>query len=77
MDDSDDFFNRFFGSRTGEALLAHVLREVAAGRDLADILEDPYVTNRASHDEIRALLDHAEISKAVGDEAIASIRSKM
>jgi hypothetical protein len=77
MSDSDDLLKRFFGSQTEQLLVHHVLREIEAGRDVADILSDPYVTNRAQGVEIRALLDHAEISRAVGDEAIARIRSQM
>jgi len=77
MADSDDHLKRFFGSHTEELLVAHVLREVGAGRDLAEILADPYVTNRASAIEVRALLDHVEITRAVGTEAIARISSQM
>jgi hypothetical protein len=77
MADSDDHLKRFFGSHTEELLVAHVLREVGAGRDLAEILADPYVTNRASAIEVRALLDHVEITRAVGAEAIARISSQM
>jgi len=51
------------------------VREIHAGRDLADVLADPFVTNRAEPLEIRALLDNAEISRAVGDDAIARIKA--
>ena len=77
MSDSDDLLRRFFGSQTEALLVNHVLREIEAGRDIGVILADPYVTNRAEGVEIRALLDHAEISRAVGEEAIARIRSQM
>ena len=77
MGDSDDLLKRFFGSRKEQLLVHHVIREVEAGRDLHDILADPFVTNRADPLEIRALLDHAEISRAVGDEAIGRIRAAM
>lgn len=77
MDESDDVLHRFFGSQKERLLVQHVLREIEAGRDLDDILGDAYVTNRADSLEIRALLDHAEISRAVGEEAVARIRSQM
>lgn len=77
MADSDDHLKRFFGSHTEELLVAHVLREVGAGRDLAEILADPYVTNRVSALEVRALLDNVEITRAVGAEAIERISSQM
>ena len=77
MPDRDDLLQRFFGSQTEQLLVQHVLREVEAGRAIGDILDDTYVTNRASPLEVRALLDHADISRAVGDETIAAIRAQM
>ena len=77
MADSHDPLQKFFGSHREQLLVQHVLREIHAGRDLHDILSDAYVTNRADELEIRSLLDHAEISRAVGDEAVARIRSQM
>jgi hypothetical protein len=75
MGESDDLLKRFFGSQKEQILVHHVLREVHAGRDLADILADPFVTNRAEPLEVRALLDNAEISRAVGEEAVARIKA--
>jgi hypothetical protein len=75
MAKSDDLLKRFFGSQKEQALVHHVVREIEAGRDLADVLTDSYVTNRAAPLEIRALLDNAEISRAVGEDAIARIRA--
>jgi hypothetical protein len=75
MADSDDLLKRFLGSRKEQILVHHVTREIHAGRDLADVLADPFVTNRCEPLEIRALLDNAEISRAVGDDAIARIKA--
>jgi hypothetical protein len=73
----EDVLKKFFGSRTEELLVHHVLREIRAGRDLADVLSDPFVTNRASELERRALLDNADVARAVGDEAVSRIKSQM
>lgn len=75
MGDSDDLLKRFLGSRKEQILVHHVVREIQGGRDLADVLADPFVTNRAEPLEIRALLDNSEISKAVGEDAVARIRA--
>ncbi len=75
MAESDDLLKRFLGSRKEQVLIHHVVREIQAGRDLADVLADTFVTNRAEPLEIRALLDNAEISRAVGEDAIARIRA--
>ena len=77
MDDSDDLLDKFFGSRKEALLVNHVLREIETGRDLADVLSDAFITNRCDSLEVRALLDNAEISRAVGDEAVSRIRSQM
>jgi hypothetical protein len=75
MAESDDLLKRFLGSRKEQVLVHHVVREIQAGRDLADVLADTFVTNRAEPLEIRALLDNSEITRAVGDDAIARIRA--
>jgi hypothetical protein len=75
MDESHDLLKRFLGSHKEQVLVHHVVREIHAGRHLADVLADSFVTNRADPLEIRALLDNAEITRAVGDDAIARIRA--
>ena len=77
MPGSKDPLKKFFGSRTEEMLAHHVLQEVGKGRDLQDILKDPYITNRTSELERRALLDNTDVVRAVGDDAAARIRSQM
>jgi hypothetical protein len=77
MPGSKDPLKKFFGSRTEEMLVHHVLQEVGKGRDLQDILKDPYITNRTSELERRALLDNTDVVRAVGDDAAARIRSQM
>lgn len=63
------------GPRQSEELAAeHVIREHHRGRTLADILADPYITNRCSPAEIARLLDHPEIIRAVGEDTIAALR---
>jgi len=77
MPGSKDPLKRFFGSRTEEMLVHHVLEEVRKGRHLGEILGDPYIVNRTSELERRALLDNTEIVRAVGDDAASRIRAQM
>lgn len=77
MPQSDDPLQRFFGSHREQLLLQHVLREIEAGRELADILNDSYLKNRADPLELRALLDHVEIARAVGEVTVAQIKAQM
>ena len=72
-----DSLKKFFGSRTEEMLVHHVLQEVGKGRDLQAILGDPYIQNRTTDLERRALLDNTEIVRDVGDDAAARIRAQI
>ena len=51
-----------------ERVVAYVIREHDHGRSLTDILDDPYVRNRCSPQEIARLLDRPELLKAIGDD---------
>lgn len=58
-------------------LIEYVLRQLKAGRPLAQVLEDPYVTNRLSALDRRALLEEPEIIEATHDEVLNSMRSQL
>jgi hypothetical protein len=49
-----------------ERLSAYVIREHERGRPLAEILDDPYVRNRATPQELARLLDRPEVIHALG-----------
>ena len=76
------FFARLFGRGGGEAesgasmskedsLAAYLIREHRAGRALHDILDDPYLRNRASDEQRLRLLDRADVIRAVGEDTAA------
>ena len=68
-------FSFFFArSNQEEWVAAYVLREHDGGRDLADILEDPYVRNRVSGQERARLLDRPEVVRALGQDAVEAAR---
>jgi hypothetical protein len=60
----------FLGARSTqeERVAAYVIREHDRGRALADILDDPYVRNRCSREQIERLLDRSDVVKAIGDD---------
>ena len=58
-------------------LIEYVVRQLGGGRNLSEVLEDPYVTNRASTIERRALLDEPEVVKAAGDDVLAGLRAQL
>ena len=58
-------------------MVRYVIREIAADRPLADVMQDAYITNRASRVDARRLLDRPEIIAAVGDDVAADLRGKL
>jgi Ni2+-binding GTPase involved in maturation of urease and hydrogenase len=49
-------------------LIEYVVRQLRAGRDMAAVLDDPYVTNRSTTMDRRALLEEPEVIAAAGAE---------
>jgi hypothetical protein len=79
------FFSRIFGggSDSGEhksltkmdSLAAYVIREHRSGRPLEEILEDPYLKNRATDEQRLRLLDRPDVIRAVGED-VANIAAE-
>jgi hypothetical protein len=76
------FFARLFGRREKtdavrgsigkeEALAAYIVREHRAGRSLEDILDDPYLKNRATEEQRLRLLERPDVIRAVGEDTAA------
>jgi hypothetical protein len=65
------------GSRTEDALARYVIAETHAGRSLNEVLDDPYIKNRADRVGVLRLLDHPEVVKAVGGDAVARLRAQL
>lgn len=75
-----DSFRGMFGflftrSRAEGAVAEYVVREHHRGRSLSEILNDPYVTNRCSREQIERLLDRPEVVHAIGEDMISRARS--
>lgn len=62
------FSSLFARSSREDQLAAYVIREHKLGRSLEEILDDPYLKNRASEVERRRLLERADIIRAVGED---------
>ena len=67
----------FTSSRKEEVVAQYVIREHHRGRTLADILDDAYVTNRCTPEQVRRLLDRPDIVQSVGDDLVAAHRSEL
>jgi hypothetical protein len=53
-----------------------VIREHERGRPVAEILDDPYVRNRATPQEIARILDRPEVVHALGEHTVAAERER-
>jgi hypothetical protein len=69
----------FLSSRSqGEERMAqYVIREHHRGRPLVEILDDHYVTNRCTPEQIRRLLDRPDVVHALGDSLVADAKAQV
>lgn len=69
----------FLGSRSQseERMAQYVIREHHRGRPLHDILEDHYVTNRCTGEQIRRLLDRPDVLHALGEDLVNDTKSHL
>jgi hypothetical protein len=69
----------FLGSRsaTEDRIAQYVIREHHRGRPLHDIVDDHYVTNRCTREQIKRLLDRPEVVHALGEDLVTQTQSKL
>jgi hypothetical protein len=67
----------FLGAKSSheERVAAYVIREHDRGRAVHDILDDPYVKNRCSSDEVARILERPDVVKAIGDQMAAEAKA--
>jgi hypothetical protein len=64
----------FTRSSQEDRVAAYVIREHRRGRDLDDVLEDPYVRNRLSEHQRGRLLERGDVIRAVGEDTVRETR---
>jgi hypothetical protein len=62
-------------SQAEDRIAQYVIREHHRGRPLAEILEDHYVTNRCTPEQLGRLLERNDVIHAIGDDTISSARA--
>ena len=67
----------FAGSAKEERVTAYVIREHERGRPLSQILEDPYVRNRYSKDELARMLERPEVVRALGKTVVEAQQERL
>jgi hypothetical protein len=64
-------------SQAEERIAQYVIREHRRGRPLQEILNDHYVTNRLSQEQVHRMLERPEVVHALGDDLIAATRASL
>jgi hypothetical protein len=69
----------FLFARSGkeDRVSAYIVREHERGRPLKEILEDPYIRNRCTEQELARILDQPELIHALGESDIAAERDRL
>ena len=67
----------FTRSAKEERIAAYVIREHERGRALSEILEDPYVRNRCSKEELARLIERPEVVRALGETTVAAQQERL
>jgi hypothetical protein len=57
-----------------DRLAAYVIREHGRGRPIAEILEDPYIRNRATPEQRARILDNPDVIRALGEGTVEEAR---
>ena len=75
------FFANLFASFSArsskeERIGAYIIREHERGRQLTEILDDPYIRNRATPQEIARILDRPEVIHALGANVAEAERDR-
>jgi hypothetical protein len=74
-----DFIRNLFASTksSNERIAAYIIREHDRGRNLEDILDDPYVLNRCSPAEIARVLERPEVVNALGPDVAEAAKASV
>jgi hypothetical protein len=65
------------GMSKEDALAAYVIREHAQGRPIEEIMNDPYLKNRASDEQRVRLLERPEVIRAIGEHTAEAAREQV
>jgi hypothetical protein len=67
----------FERSSKEDRLAAYVIREHDRGRALEEILNDRYILNRCTPQQLQRLLDNPDLVRALGSDTIQTARTTM
>lgn len=65
----------FARSATEDRVAAYLIREHRRGRALSEAMQDPFVRNRMSEQQMARLLERNDVIRAFGEDVVASHRN--
>jgi hypothetical protein len=65
------------GMSKEDALAAYVIREHGQGRPIEEIMNDPYLKNRATDEQRLRLLERPEVIRAIGEHTAEAARQQV
>jgi hypothetical protein len=65
----------FATTKKEERIVQYVIREHDHGRSLHEILDDPFVRNRCTNEEVGRLLERPELIHALGKDIVEAARA--
>jgi hypothetical protein len=67
----------FTGSSKETRIAAYISREHDRGRRLSEILQDPYIRNRATERELARILERPELIEALGRSTVTEAQERL
>jgi hypothetical protein len=67
----------FSGSSKDERIAAYLIREHDRGRPLREIVDDPYIRNRATQHELARILERPEVVEALGRAGVSEAQQSL
>ena len=60
-----------------ERIAAYIIREHDRGKTIDDILDDPYIRNRMTGQEVGRVLERPDVLRAIGDDMVEAGRAAL
>lgn len=67
----------FAKSSSEERVAAYIIREHDRGKAIDDILDDPYIRNRMSAQEVARVIERPDVLRAIGDDMVEAARAAL
>lgn len=67
----------FTKSSSEERIAGYIIREHGRGKTIDDILDDPYIRNRMTIQEVGRVLERPDVLHAIGDDLVEAGRAAL